>query len=329
MTVYQTGWTLQPNTPGPPIFDPTLPPVSTNPFGSFGPPPSFKTTTAQRIIDSARLRHWSFTDIALGDGAALLYLNQRQRELLANGGALIEGIAGTAITYAVTPGVPFAGQLISFANGVPYLAAPGQDGWAMHLNANGVPFVDPSEPPVCVDPLARLSPAGVQGFALPQDMVRLINVILQYANGPTGSNQFLPCDIVDERQRLAYLPGRNPVAFVAGNRLVPMLPLGGTFPSQGTVNNSADRWNNVCAIQISYVAIDTLTTLDDAISLPVVLVGALIADVAKLFAVQSKKMTATEKKMFLDEAASANAAAGANALDLLVSPETDAVVYNG
>jgi hypothetical protein len=327
MAPYQTGWTVQGS---PPVLDTTLPPVAINPFGPMGAPASFRTTTARTIIDSARLRHWSFADIELGDGAALLFLNQRQRELLANAGAAIEGLIGTAMEYAVTPGVPVVGQLFGFERGVPFVADPGQDGWPMHVDQDATPFVDPSEAPIAADPLARLGNAGgAQGFGLPQDMVRLINVIILYSGFGAASRMFLPCDITDERQRLAMLPGRNPVAFVAGNRLVPMLPLGGTFPSQGTVNNSADRWSNVSGIQISYVAVDKLVGLDDAITLPVVLCGALIAETAKLFAMQSRKISPADKKMFLDDAGAALSGAASNALDLLVSPEHDEVVYNG
>ena len=68
MTTFQQGWTVQ-LVGGVPAFDVTTPPIATNPFGSLGAPPSFMTTTVRTIIDSARLRHWSFTDIALGDGA--------------------------------------------------------------------------------------------------------------------------------------------------------------------------------------------------------------------------------------------------------------------
>jgi hypothetical protein len=326
MSIYQTGWTLQ-LVGGVPTLDTTLPPIATNPFGSLGTPPSFLTTTARIIIDSARLRHWSFTDIALGDGAVLLFLNQRQNELLAKGGAAIEGIVGTAIEYAVTPNVPMVGFLVSFARGVPYVGVQNQDGWAMHVNENGVPFLDPSEPAIASDPLALLG--GAQGFPLPQDMVRLINAMVVYTNASGGSQQFIPLDLVNERQRNAALPGRNPLAFMAGNRLVPMLPFSGLFPATSTGGNTADRWYNVNGIQISYVGLTKLLSLDDELTLPAVLCGQLIADIAAMLAAQSKEIPADQRAAILAAAQGASGDSGAAALDMLLSPEQEMVVYRG
>ena len=324
MTTFQQGWTVQ-LVGGVPAFDVTTPPIATNPFGSLGAPPSFMTTTVRTIIDSARLRHWSFTDIALGDGAVLLFLNQLQNELLAIGGASIEGVTGTAIQYAVTPGVPITGQLVSWAFGVPYVGVQNQDGWAIHVDENGVPVLNPSEPAIAADPLAVLG--GVQGFPLPQDTVRLINVMLLFTAGSTGATTFIPCSVTTERQRNAALPGRDPVAFLAGNRLIPMLSNAGTPPAQGSLQNTADRWYYVTGIQISYVGLQKLLGLDDELTLPAVLCGKLIADVACMLANQSKMVDAPTRATFGKAAADAAAMMGATALNLFLSPLDEGIIY--
>lgn len=333
MASYQQGWALV-MTGAPPV--PTLlttnPPVATNPFGALGPPPTFQTITVRSIIDSARLRHWAFSDLEMGDGAALLFLNQRQREHLAKGASMIEGLVGTAIQYAVSP-APQPGLFVSFSNGGPYVAATNQDGWAIHTDINGVPFVDPTEPQIPADPLAQSG--GVQGFPLPQDMIRLINVMLVYnssfAGGAAGPNQgtFIPCTVTDERQRNAMLPGRDPVAFIAANRLIPMLRQPGIFPNSVNTANQGDRWYSIMGIQISYVGMDTLRSLDDEITLPVILCGALIADTALLFANASKLLNPAERASFAQAASAAGQEINSATLDLLDSPQLGSVRYTG
>lgn len=309
MANFQDGWVLSGT---PPSFDPDDDPTAFNPFGPSGAEPSFQYVTPRDLIDSARTRHWAFSSINFGDGAALLFLNQRQRELLAAAGSDIEGIVGTAVQYAVSPN-GISGQVVSFTGGVPILAATGVNGWVVHEDEDGVPFVDGTEPMIAADPLG-----DQQGFPLPAEMVRLINVVLVY-----NTNNFIPVDLVNERARLNAMPGRNPLCFVAGNRLIPMRGL--TPNSQ----NSADRWASVSGIQLSYVAIDTLRTLDDAVTLPVVLVGAMIAETAHFFAMQSKEVTIAERTQFRDEADRAGAMFREASLNLLASPMDGQVDYRG
>lgn len=309
MANFQDGWTLSGT---PPSFDPDDDPVAFNPFGPAGEEPSFQSVTPRDLIDSARTRHWAFSSINFGDGAALLFLNQRQREHLAAAGSDIEGIVGTAVQYAVSAS-GISGQVVSFVNGVPILAATGVNGWVVHIDDDGVPFVDGAEPMIAADPLG-----AQQGFPLPSEMVRLINVMLVY-----GVSTFVPCTIVNERLRMNALPNRNPTCFVAGNRLIPMR---GETPN---TLNTADRWNSIVGIQISYVAIDTLRTLDDAVSLPVVLCGAMIADLAHYFAMQSKEVTVAERSQFRDEADRSAAMFREASLNLLSSPTDGQVDYRG
>lgn len=309
MTNFQDGWTLSGI---PPSFDPDDTPVAFNPFGASGAEPSFQSTTPRDLIDAARTRHWAFSSINFGDGAALLFLNQRQREHLAAGGSDIEGLVGTAVQYAVSAN-GITGLLVSFVGGVPILAADGANGWVVHIDDDGVPFVDGTEPMIAADPLGEQ-----QGFPLPTEMVRLINVMLVYQSG-----QFIPCTITNERLRLDALPNRNPTVFIAGNRLIPMR---NTYPNS---QNTSDRWQSVTAIQISYVAIDTLRTLDDTVSLPVVLCGAMIADLAHYFAMQSKEVSTAERAQFRDEADRSAAMFREVSLNLLSSPTDGMVDYKG
>lgn len=268
--------------------------------------------TVAALIDSARSRHWAFSDTVLGDGSALLYLNERQRVHLANHGAQIEGLVGTSMTYTTT--LNTTGALIVLLNGVPTYGTTFADGYVQHLDINNVPYIDPNEAPVAGDPFGIHG--GVPGFPLPTDFVRLINVALNYTGGVV-----IPCDIIPERARHTTLPGRNPTAFVSGNRLVPLLP------NSVATNNSGDRWYNVTSIQISYVAVQALTALTDVVRLPAVLVGALIADLASLFAGQSKLCTPADKAYFASEARQCAAIVAGASLDMLDSPQQTRVLY--
>ena len=312
MSNFQAGWTATAGSP--PSIDSSTTPFAKNPFGFAGASPTFVFTTPRDLIDSARIRHWAFSDLAMPDGAALLYLNQRQREHLAAAGAEIEGVVGTTVQYTVSRTLP--GNLITFTNGVPTTAASGADGWVVHVDADGIPFVDNTEPMIAADPLQ--ANGGVPGFPLPKEMVRLVNVMLIY-----GSGSFVPCALTNERHRVRALPGRDPVAFISGNRLVPMLP------TSGTATNTGDRWQNVTGIQISYVGIDTLRTLDDAVALPTVLTGLLVADVAALMAAQSPRLTLAEKQFFTQQAQRMAGEFANISLNLLESPTGDSVHYMG
>lgn len=267
--------------------------------------------TVQHLIDSARLRHWSFANIALGDGAALLYLQSRQLAHLAEHGAAIEGLVGTTVQYDTA--LQTTGTFVALdANGVPFYSTTLEDGYAVHLDGNGVPYIDTSEAPLAVDPFG--ASGGTPGFPLPSDMLRLISVACIYTN-----NRIIPCDVIPERMRFTTLPGRNPNAFVSGNRLVPLLPL-----SEG---NSGDRWFSVRAVQISYVPIQTLTALDDEVLIPAVLCDALVADLALMFANQSEKCPAKDCAAIEREAERCAARIAVAADDMLDSVQHNSIVY--
>jgi hypothetical protein len=268
--------------------------------------------TVAEIIDAARVRHWSFADTVLGDGAAVLFLNARQRVHLANHGAQIEGLVGTSMTYLTA--LNSTGALVVLVGGNPTYGTTYQDGYAVHVNGGGSLYIDTSEAPIATDPFGLHG--GTPGFPLPNDFVRLINVALIYTQGVV-----IPCDVVPERARHTTLPGRNPTAFVSGNRLVPLMP------NSIATNNSGNRWYNVSAIEISYVAIQTLATLADIVMLPAVLCEALTADLALLFAGQTKACAAPERAFFATEATRCAALVAAGSLDLIDSAQQTSVLF--
>ncbi len=291
------------------------------------------TTTPRYLIDSARSRHWAFTDAQVGDGAAVLYLNSRLRTHLAILGAKIEGLVGTSMTYAF----PVAGPTLLIANtgsilvtnfgigiqvntglGLPIVGSTYQDGWPVHLSVNNVPYSDFTEPPIAGDPFG--AHGGTPGFPLPVDMIRLINVTLVY-NNPVGFQ--IPCDVIPEAQRFTTQPGRNPTAFLSGNRLVPVR----VYNTDGL--NTGDRWSNVTNIQLSYVGIQTLGALDDVLNLPSVLTEALIADLASYFANLSKLVSSADKTMFAATARETAGMIASAALDMVNEPQQNSVQYKG
>ncbi len=273
------------------------------------------TTTVQAIVDSARIRHWAFADSQVGDGALLLYVNQRLRTHLSAYGAKIEGLVGTTMEYDLAT---VAGLLVAEVAGVPQYTTAYQDGWPIHLDGSGVPYYDTSEPQIATDPFGEHG--GTPGFPLPNDMIRLIAVALTYDNPP---GMLMPCMVVPEASRFSTLPGRNPSAFVSGNRLVPL------FPYATGTENTGDRWFSVASIQISYVAVQTLSALSSVLNVPTVLAEALIADVAAFLAYQSKAMTGAERAAFANEAARVAKQISDSALDMLNEPQQSSVQYRG
>lgn len=282
----------------------------------------FTTTTVQQIIDRARVRHWAFTDLVLGDGAVLAYLSQRLRTHLGVHGATIEGLVNTTMTYAlgVVGGLLVAEDPVTH---IPAYTTTYQDGWPIHVDpGTGIAYYDTSEPMVAVDPYGLHG--GTPGFPLPGEMVRLIDVSLVYSQPP---GIIIPCDVIKEHGRIQAQPGRNPQAFVSGNRLVPVLALAGSASNP----NSADRWMSVTSVIISYVALPTLTVLTDTLNIPGVLVEALDADAALMMARQSPKLEKSPATIagFERDATTTAAAVATAGLAMLNEPEMETVDYRG
>lgn len=269
-------------------------------------------TTGREIIDSARSRHWSFTDLVLGDGAALLFLNQRLRTQLAAHGAQIEGLVNTSIEYAISN---VNGELLGD------LELVGVTNYAVVIVSStgvvSITYLPTFDPTIGGDPVDVYG--GNPGFPLPAEMVRLIGVSLVY-NTP---GLWIPCDVIPESQRFTTLPGRNPTVYVSENRLIPLLAFAGTS------QNSGDRWFNVTRMRISYVPLQTLTALDDLLNIPAVLVESLVADTVVYLANQSKACDKNDKAGFREEAAQCQSAVADASLDLLRTPMVRSVLYKG
>ncbi len=203
------------------------------------------------------------------------------------------------------------------ANNVPQFATTYQDGWPIQLDVNGVPFIDIASPPIAGDPFGLHG--GTPGFPLPGEMVRLIKVMLVYGSAAT----WIDCDLVNERQRTSWSPGRNPAAFVSGNRLVPLLT------SATPANNAGGRWSDVRQLQLSYVAAQSLNALTDLIQLPAVLCDALAADLAHLLAMLSDTLDAATKAGFAKQAEQAGVAVASAGSRMLKSASSRSIVYKG
>lgn len=269
--------------------------------------------TVATLVDSARARHWALTDRAFGDGAAVLYLNARLRTHLAAHGADIEGLVGTSMTYTLaTLGT---GLLVAETSGVPVYTTTYQDGWPIQL-VGGWPTYDATAPKIAGDPFGQNG--GTPGFPLPSEMIRLIDVSIVYTGGVV-----LPVSIIEERARFASQPGRDVLAFVSGNRLVPV------FLMTPDSLNSGDRWFNATSLNISYVAAQTLALLTDVANLPSVLTDALIADLAAHMAIQNKDVPAQDKQALVAVASETRKLIAAGGLDMLGSAEDDHVLYRG
>lgn len=284
--------------------------------------------TVRSLIDGARARHWAFGDKTAGDGAALLFLRARLISHVATHGAKIEGLIGTSLEYTIPialPGLLVTDQgailathvaqefVVSAGPVTPAVGAPYQDGWPVHLDDDGVPYVDFSEPAIASDPFGTYG--GTPGFPLPNAMVRLINVALVMGDGT------IPCTIVPESERHVTLPGRNPACFASGGRLVPI--------TATTTTGDDRRWAACTAIQISYVGVPSLASLDAVLMLPDVLLEGLELDLAHYFAMQSKDVPAGDKAAFRAEAARCFAAMADAALDLTGEPQESSVHYRG
>jgi hypothetical protein len=268
------------------------------------------TSTVRDLIDAARIRHWSFADAKLGDGAAVLFLNQRQRTHLALHGAAVEGLVGSAMEMSTST---VGGRLVALLDGVPTYADTFEDGWAVHFSESGTPYIDVTEPRIAGDPFG--TNGGVAGFPMPSDMVRLITLGVVVGVG----GRVLPVELVPEQERFTRQPSRDLAAFLSGNRLVPVLPL--------AAGNSGHPWFQVTSVQISYVGIQTFATLDDVVMLPSVLCEALVADLAVLLARQSPKCPPVDKASFERESSAAVAAVLAAGNDMLDSVQQNRVIY--
>jgi hypothetical protein len=261
------------------------------------------------LIDAARIRHWSFTDVALGDGAVLLYLNQRQRAYMAQYGASLEGILGKSSQNPVNSATAVR---VALSNGVPLFTAGVLDGYLQQYTIDGFPFYDTGTVLIAGDPFQQAG--GTAGFPMPADLLRLISVGLIHQ----GIN--IPCELIAENERFERVPGRHPSAYLSNNRLIPI--------TRAAPMPTSDRWFGVTSIVISYVPVPpVLTATASVVVLPDVLGEALTSDVAALFAGQSRDCTPIERAAFRNEATRCAAAIAEAASDMLGAVQQSSIIF--
>lgn len=269
------------------------------------------STTAQALVDQARVRHAAFLDVAMPDGAVLLYLNQRQRKLLLQYGRQVEALLNVSITIATV----ISGSLIGVdALGAPYIVTTTGTGYALQVDGSGVPYVDTTQPPIAVDPFGE--DGDSPGIPLPINFVRLTHITATLSGG-----QVVPIEIVAESQR-GHAVRTGLAAFVAGNRLIPIRATTGA-PLR------ADWWSDVTAIGLSYVALAEVTALGDLIALPPVLEEALVAGLAELLAMSSDRMSPALQRQFTESARLAERELETAGNEMLGDASTDMVTYRG
>lgn len=267
------------------------------------------TTMARELIDAARIRHWSFIEVQLADGAAVLYLNQRQRHLLLKFRDALRGLLGTNVETARTVNGALVGVT---TGGTPYYLTTIDDGFAVSLNANGVPYIDTTRSPLARDPYGENG--GTPGWPLPPDAIALLAMTAMFDGGAES-----PVTIVDESERLRAAPGRYLPAFVAGNRIVPIRP--------SSTMGMSDGWSSVTSVRLSYIGVTTITGLTDLVVIPAPLVEPLVAGLAELFAKQSRHCTVAERQQYAEAARRAEDEISEGAFDVLGDLQVTNVIY--
>jgi hypothetical protein len=262
------------------------------------------------LIEDARLKHCSFSEASLGDGAALRFLNQRIRTLLLRYRESIRSLCNVSIqTAAVVSGV-----LVGVDGaGLPYYVSTAGDGFALHLDGAGIPYFDPTDTPIALDPFG--ASGSTPGMPLPADAIALFSFAVTFRDGSSSK-----VDVVEEALRHMGPPGHNPAAFLSANRLVPIKP---------AQPGGQDIWTSVVSATTSYLPLPTVSTLTDTIALPTVFGEPIIAGLAELFAVQSKGCTTAEKRDFAAAARLAETSFDAMALDIVGDLQVSSVIYEG
>jgi hypothetical protein len=265
--------------------------------------------TVAKLIDRARSRSPHFATMPNApEGALVGAIEDRQRSLLLLHGNTVEGLVTTSAQIATV----FSGVLVGSSNGVPVYTTTFADGYVTHSDA-GVPYWDFTETPIAGDPFGQNG--GTPGFPLPDDFVKLVKATVVYSDNRIG-----PLEIIEEPMRLARQRQSPPVAFVNGNRLVPVRPL--------TTGNSGDPWSqSIIAIQLSYVAAPVLASLSDSITLPIVLMEALLAGLCETMAAFSTTMPAGDRARFSELAREAERAAQMYSDDIIGTASSTTVRY--
>jgi hypothetical protein len=266
--------------------------------------------TALALIEAARLKHWSFVETALGDGAAVRFLNHRFRSLLLRYREALRSLTNETVqTAAVVSGV-----LVGIdATGVPYFTSSVEDGYALHFEPDGTPYFDATDTPVSIDPFG--AHGGTPGWPLPADAIALYTLAAVYQDGSTGK-----IDVVEEATRHQGPPGRNLAVFLSGNRFVPIRP---------SPSIALDAWTSVVSVQLNYLPVPTIAALADVVKLPAALIDVVLAGLAELFAMQSKDCPPSDRAQFTAAARRAEQELDTFALDVVGDLQVSSVLYEG
>lgn len=263
------------------------------------------------IIDDARILHHSFTDIQLGDGAALRWLNNRQRTLLSQYRDGLKGVASVTVRTLAPRSMPATGRRVGLTPaGTPYeITEDGEDGYAVYLSPGDVPYVDAATVPIADDPIT-------DGWPLPVEVISVTAMKAEWTDGKK-----LPVTVTTENERSVSKPGRWLHAFASGNRIAPL-----TRPGQPA---ASDEWNNVVAVELSFIPLSRLTAICCAVAMPTVLGEALIAAMAEMFARQSRDCTPQERQDFSVAAKVAESRLSNLTSDILGESSTRMVTFKG
>lgn len=268
------------------------------------------STTVQQLIDDARLRHWSFADVQLPDGAALRRVMEHQRALLLALTDDVGPLIGTTQQIAAT----VSGGLVGVDSvGTPYYLTTTGTGYAVLLDASSIPYIDLTGAAISFDPFGV--DGAERGFPLPSSLLRLLQLTVVMKSGDK-----LPVELVEERVQLEAVGSRTFRAFISGNRVVPI--------RQGSAPFS-DAWDSVSAVRLAYVACPTLTALSNTLTLPDPCLSALTAGLAELFAGASKHCPESDKRRFEQQRRDADALVSQSAGLMLTDVVSTHVVYRG
>ncbi len=268
------------------------------------------TLIAKDIIDDARIRHASFSDVQMPDGAAIRWLNQRQRYLLLMFRGALKGLVTK--TVRTLERLPVGGTLVGVTQrGVPYrLETPG-DGYAIYLtDANQVPYIDTSGVPIADDPIH-------EGWPLPTEIIS----VMAFKGVQAEGAREVPITVKTEHERTTGLPGRMLAAFLSGNRVVPL--------RHRQVPMANDLWRMLESTELSYIGLARITSICCLLTLPTILTEALTAGLAELFAKQSKECTPVERAQFQNDARRAEGQLSEMSADMGGEMRTNSVIFKG
>lgn len=267
------------------------------------------TRTVQGLIDEARLRHPLFPASGLPDGALLMALNTKQRTLLTQYADAIAPIVGQTVKTAAV----VAGALVGVSpGGSPQYITTTGTGYPVTFSANGVPIFSQLGAAVNIDPYGLNG--GTPGFPLPDDCVRLVWVSAVYAD-----NSQADVSVVPEKSRY-QMTTPDIACFVNGNRLVPI-----RFTNTASPTVAPDWWTQVTSVVTSYLAMQTLSSLTQNLTIPTHLHEPLIAHLAYTLAMGTKDV---DPKFYLAASKDADATFVSLGRDLLGSVTQTSVIYH-